>query len=206
MMEAEGGEKHRIKVLSKHLSFPCQVKIKIKEKGKPPKRRKVSMGVKKVRFIFHEEWIWMVAVRGLGKEIIVLLTNLKIEGKEDLLKILEIYLTRWKCEESYRFIKQAYHLEDVRVRKFNSLRNILAILMSVFFFLSVVIGEKLRLQILLKKIYEKAKRFYQIPPFKYYALCDGIFNILFGKKFAPSPLPPPPSIPYLFLPFEPLKT
>jgi|GEM_PF-3928652 len=109
------------------------------------------MGVKKVRFIFHEEWIWMVAVRGLGKEIIVLLTNLKIEGKEDLLKILEIYLTRWKCEESYRFIKQAYHLEDVRVRKFNSLRNILAILMSVFFFLSVVIGEKLRLQILLKK-------------------------------------------------------
>jgi len=36
---------------------------------------------------------------------------------------LRDYLTRWKCEESYRFIKQAYNLEDVRVMSYRALRN-----------------------------------------------------------------------------------
>jgi hypothetical protein len=40
--------------------------------------------------------------------------NVKI--KEALWRIVEIYLTRWKCEESFRYIKQCYNLEDIRVR------------------------------------------------------------------------------------------
>jgi len=47
----------------------------------------------------------------------MLLTNLKVEAAEDALRIMEIYLTRWKCEESFRFIKQAYQLEDVKLLK-----------------------------------------------------------------------------------------
>ncbi|MCJ7783093.1 MAG: transposase [Desulfobacterales bacterium] len=27
--------------------------------------------------------------------------------------MLEIYLVRWRCEETYHFMKQAYNLEDV---------------------------------------------------------------------------------------------
>lgn len=44
-------------------------------------------------------------------------------------------------------------------------------------------GRKLKLNILLKKIYEKAKRFFQIPVFKQYALADGIFRILFNARW-----------------------
>ncbi len=96
----------------------------------------------------------------------MLLTNL---DKNPVI-ILEMYLTRWKVEESIRFLKQEYNLEDVRVRSYAGLRNTVSFLLAVFYFLSVYLGRKLKLNILLKKIYEKAKRFFQIPPFKHYCL------------------------------------
>ena len=52
------------------------------------------------------------------------------------MRILEIYLTRWKCEESYRFIKQSYNLEDVRVLSYTALRNIMDLVQAVFYFVS----------------------------------------------------------------------
>ncbi|RKY87785.1 hypothetical protein DRQ11_05305 [candidate division KSB1 bacterium] len=39
----------------------------------------------------------------------------------------------------------------------------------------------------MKKIYEKAKIFFQIPRFKQYAINEGIHRLLFGKKFKTAP-------------------
>jgi len=128
----------------------------------------------------------LVVVRGFGKEPMLLLTNVDKEPKD----ILEIYLTRWKCEESFRFLKQEYHLEDIRVRSYNSLRNTIVLVHAVFYFLSVYLGRSLKINILLKKILEKAKRFFQIPVFKHYAIADGIYRILFGTKWeSPDKIP-----------------
>jgi len=44
---------------------------------------------------------------------------------------------------------------------------------AVFYFLSVELGRNLKLSILLRKIYEKAKRFFQIPPC---LLADRVLN------------------------------
>jgi len=56
--------------------------------------------------------------------------------------------------------------------------------MVEFFFISVVLGTAARLRILLKKVYERSKRLFEIPPFKQYAICEGIYNLLFGRKFS----------------------
>jgi len=128
----------------------------------------------------------LVVVRGFGKDPMLLLTNVNKEPKE----ILEIYLTRWKCEESFRFLKQEYHLEDIRVRRYNALRNTIALVHAVFYFLSVYLGRSLKINILLKKVLEKAKRFFQLPVFKHYAIADGIYRILFGVKWqSPDKIP-----------------
>jgi len=37
---------------------------------------------------------------------------------------VQIYLTRWKIEETFRFIKQSYNLEDIRVLKYQRLKNL----------------------------------------------------------------------------------
>ncbi len=115
---------------------------------------------------------------------------------------MEIYLTRWKCEESLRFIKEAYQLEDVRVLKYEGLRNIVSLIMAVFFFVSVVLGAAAKLRMLLKKVYEKSKRLFEIPPFKQYAICDGIYNLLFGRKFSRGDKESIPETPQLWLPLN----
>ncbi len=121
----------------------------------------------------------LVVIKGFGKEPMLLITNVDKTPQE----LLEIYLTRWKCEESFRFLKHEYHLEDVRVRRYVGLRNTIVIMHAVFYFLSVYLGRRLKLQILLNKILEKAKRFFEIPAFKQYAVADGIFRLLFNKKW-----------------------
>ncbi len=48
----------------------------------------------------------MVVVKGFGIKPMMLLTNcaVNIRKKQSIWKIVEYYLTRWKCDESYRYI------------------------------------------------------------------------------------------------------
>jgi len=167
------------------LKCPCEYKTKISIRGEVFKEKILYIGWVKARFSFNKIPVTMVVIKGYGEFPLMLITNLEVHHFTDALHILEIYLTRWKCEESWRFIKQGYKLEDIRVLKYTGLRNTAALLTAVFFFISVILGIGLKLRILLKKIYEKAKRFFEIPPFKQYAICDGIYSILFGKNLSP---------------------
>ena len=113
-------------------------------------------------------------------------------GRDHAEWIADIYLTRWKCEEAYRFLKQSYHLEDVRVRSYTALRNTFALVHAVFYFVSVVIGTKAKLNLVFKKVCEKAKRFYEVATFFQYAVADGIHRLLFGSRTGPhTPAPTP---------------
>ena len=123
--------------------------------------------------------ISIIIVRGFGQEPMVLITNVDKDPKD----ILEIYLTRWKCEESFRFLKHEYKLEDVRTRRYKAIRNTAVLLHAVFYFISVYLGRRLK-KILLQRILEKAKRFFQTPVFKQYAIADGIYRLLFNLKWS----------------------
>jgi len=159
---------------------PCRRELTIRREGEV-KKKTISVGHVAVRLPFHDGWLWLAVVKGYGEEPLMLLTNLEVD-RLGALRVLEIYLTRWKCEESYRFIKQAYNLEDVRVLSYTALRNMMVLVQAVFYFISVELVKKLKLNILLKKIYEKAKRFFEIPDFRQYAIADGIYRILFASK------------------------
>lgn len=180
-----------------------KAEIVIHPKGEPVKKKTIRIGFQKVSFTFEKnKELALVVIKGMGKKPLMLLTNLKVETAEDALKIMEVYLTRWKCEESFRFIKEAYGLEDVRVLKYEGLRNTVSLIMAVFFFVSVVLGAAAKLRILLKKVYEKSKRLFEIPPFKQYAICDGIYNLLFGRKFSRQEKDAAPQTPQLWLPLN----
>jgi hypothetical protein len=134
----------------------------------------------------------LVVIRGFGAEPILLLTNVPPgSGPGYAAFVADVYLTRWKCEETYRFVKQAYRLEDVRVRSYVALRNMYALVTAVLYFVSVVIGAKAKLNLIFKRVCEKAKRFYEIAAFYQYAVADGIHRLLVGS--ANGPLPPPPA-------------
>ena len=137
----------------------------------------------------------LVVIKGFGEKPMLLLTNVPDKKPHE---ILEIYLTRWKIEESYRVLKSGYHVEDIRARSYVSLRNVVALLMAAFYFLAVVLGKRFELRILLAKVLKHAKRFFATPGFKFYALADGLFHMLFGIGFQP-PKKPEPSGPRLLM-------
>jgi hypothetical protein len=138
--------------------------------------------------------LWLVVIRGFGQEPVLLLTNVApAKDREHAAFVADVYLTRWKseglceCEEAYRFVKQAYRLEDVRVRSYVALRNVYALVTAVLYFVSVVIGTKAKLNLIFKQVCEKAERFYEIATFYQYAVADGIHRLLFGSGTGPLP-------------------
>jgi len=88
------------------------------------------------------------------------------------------YLTRWLVEETIRFIKQSYRLEDLRVLNYERLRNLAALVMAAAYFAAVWLGESLKLAVLASRVSRVAKRFFGVPEFHYYALADGIAVLL----------------------------
>ena len=110
----------------------------------------------------------------------LLLTN-ALEGARDsqsLWWIAQIYLTRWKIEETFRFIKQSYNLEDIRVMKYQRLKNLVVLVTAAAYFAATFLGQKMKLRILCEKLLIISQRFFGIPPFRFYALADGIKKIL----------------------------
>ena len=106
--------------------------------------------------------------------------NLKV--KESVWRITEIYITRWKCDESYRYIKQCYNLEDVRVRSYIGIRNIVVLVLAISYFAAVYLGQSTKLKIMVERIYIFSKRFFAVPSFNNYAIADGLYNLLFPDK------------------------
>jgi hypothetical protein len=180
------GEEKSVLQAASSCSCPHQREVVIQKDGET-KRKTISVGHTEVRLPFHKVPLSLVVVRGYSEKPLMLLTNVKVDSC-GVLRILEIYLTRWKCEESYRFIKQAYNLEDVRVLSYIALRNMVVLIQAVFYFISVELGKKLKLNILLKKIFERAKRFFEIPDFRQYAVADGIYNIFCASRTGIMPM------------------
>ena len=174
------GRKQKALRIAWRCQCPERREVTVQRDGQKSKKM-ISVGQVSVKLPFRDEPLSLVVVKGFGESPLMLLTNLELK-KVGVIRILEIYLTRWKCEESYRFIKQAYNLEDVRVMSYRALRNMVVLVQAVFYFVSVELGKKLRLNILLKKIFEKAKRFFEIPDFKQYAIADGIYKVLFASR------------------------
>ena len=134
----------------------------------------------------REEPLLLVVVAGFGQEPLLLLTNLGgVRDSQSPWWIAQIYLTRWKIEQTSRFVKQSYQLEDIRVMRYQRLKNLVLLMTAAAYFATAFLGQKLKLKILCEKLLIISQRFFGIPPFRFYALADGICNIL--SRSSPSP-------------------
>ncbi|MCK5136902.1 MAG: transposase [Bacteroidales bacterium] len=138
----------------------------------------LSFGHVKVQLPEMDTSLNMVVVRGLGSKPMMLLTTLEIgPGQKDVWFIVLAYLKRWSVEETIRFIKQTYDLENIRVLRYARLQNMMALILAVFYFVAVILDQNQKLTIMAGHILKSAKRVFGIPDFKYYALGDGLSNI-----------------------------
>jgi hypothetical protein len=153
----------------------------IKEEAGGEKRLQLEYGVRPVKLPGRSEPLSLVVVRGLGEQPLLLLTNVAVQpSRKSLWFIVRGYLTRWLVEETIRFIKQSYRLEELRVLSYERLRNLVALVLAAVYFSAVWLGESLKLAVLATRVTQVARRFFGVPDFHYYALADGI-AVLFSR-------------------------
>jgi Transposase DDE domain len=140
----------------------------------------------------RSEKLWLVVLAGFGEERLMLLTNLPMIARDSpsVWWIVQIYLTRWKIEETFRFVKQSYNLEDIRVMKYQRLKNLVILVTAAAYFAATFLGQQMKLRILCEKLLIISQRFFGIPPFRFYALADGIRQILSQATLSPPETPP----------------
>lgn len=190
-------DRRRHRVTIHHLSARCRLRYRARiikiEKGQE-KIYELRYGAEPFRLPGREEPLLLVVVAGFGQEPLLLLTNLSgVRDSQSLWWIVQIYLTRWKIEETFRFVKQSYQLEDIRVMRYQRLKNLVLLMTAAAYFAAAFLGQKLKLKILCEKLLIISQRFFGIPPFRFYALADGIRNLLSGSSPSPPATDPPSS-------------
>jgi hypothetical protein len=151
----------------------------VKEQRGEEKVYHIEYGFCPVKLPGRDEQLYLMVVKGFGKEPMMLLTNVAMKrNRKQVEFIVSSYLSRWLVEETIRFIKQSYHLEDIRVLDYERLKNLVALAVAAAYFSAVWLGESLKLKVLTTRVAQVAKRFFGVPDFHYYALADGIAVLL----------------------------
>jgi hypothetical protein len=82
-------------------------------------------------------------------------------------------------------------MEDIRVLRYQRLKNLVVLVAAAAYFAATFLGQKLKLKILCERLLIISQRFFGIPPFRFYALADGIKHLLSGTgPSAPTEEPP----------------
>ena len=193
------GDRHLLyrgrKILARDLAAVCPLPyaetLKRQNLNGSETVRTIEFGFRNVRLPGMDQRLSLLVVRGFGAKPLMALTTLPLSNtRQSLSWVLEAYLTRWRIEETLRFAKQSYAIEDVRVLGYQSLRNMMALVLVAMHFAMAYLGTHSKLAVLRHHALRAAKRLFGIPDFWYYAIADGIREILARSLVQPFRDPP----------------
>jgi len=138
----------------------------------------LEFGYRNVKFSGREETLGLLVVRGFGQKPMMLLTTEPLRrSRKALWRFVRAYMRRWAIEETIRYIKQSYELEDVRVLNYRSLQNMMPLVYAVAYFAAVLLDTASKLRVMAGYVLKAAKRVFGIPEFHYYCIADGLTSI-----------------------------
>lgn len=122
-----------------------------------------------------QELTFIIITSTIGSSMI-LVTNLNCNDLLDARKIYFKYLSCWKIEQSFKFMKEQYKLEKFHVRSFQSIQNIYKLVNIIFNYFAFLLKRKNSL--LMKYLIDISLNinFKKDVKFKYYRIADGIKN------------------------------
>ena len=174
-----------------HCPCPFRTTVTRIKDGKE-KTYELRFGYRKVRLPERAEPLFLLVVHGLGEVPLMLLTNEPLRRSfKWVWRMVRAYLKRWCIEETIRYIKTCYDLENVRVLTYKGLQNLMPLVLSATFFAACVLDHDARLRVMAGYIERAAKRVFGIPDFKYYALADGLRALLTRHPGRPVTRPGP---------------
>jgi hypothetical protein len=165
----------RINILTLADQFKGKFSLKFKRKNGKQADCKISIVPIKLPCRPNDD-LNLVICRGIGKDPLMLITNMKSDDDRLAVTITKVYLMRWRIEEFYGFKKQQFDFEDFRVRSLNSIRN-LDLLLTVAIGYIGMMSENVEERKTTMELITISKRIYDTPKFLFYAIADGIFTV-----------------------------
>jgi len=139
----------------------------------------LRFGFRRVLLPDRPEPLYLLVIHGFGEEPLMLLTTEPLRSSfKCLWRMVRAYLKRWGIEETIRYVKTCYDLENVRVLNYQGLQNLMPLVLAVMFFAACVLDHDARLRVMAGYVEKAAKRLFGVPDFKYYALADGLRALL----------------------------
>ena len=162
---------------------PCPFKANVtRMKDGKEKSYELRFGHRKVRLPERSEPLYLLVVHGFGEKPLMLLTNEPLaRSYKRLWHMIGAYIKRWCIEETIRYVKTCYDLENVRILNYQGLQNLMPLVLAATFFAACVLDHDSRLRVMAGYVERAAKRVFGIPDFKYYALADGL-RAIFAKS------------------------
>ena len=158
----------------------------------------LHFGFRRVRLPDRTEPLCLLVIHGFGEEPLMLLTTEALRSSfKCLWRMVRSYLKRWAIEDTIRYVKTCYDLENIRVLNYRGLQNLMPLLLAVMYFAACVLDHDARLRVMAAYVEKAAKRVFGIPDFKYYAFADGlrsIFTLHPGRPYMARPSPPNPQM------------
>ena len=140
------------------------------------------------RVYYKGKALSLVVSRRANAAVSWYLTNVEGKPQQVMKQVMEGYTLRWRIEEYHRQIKQSYHLENIRLRKYVAIKNMVSFVMLAASFIS-----RLPENLVIKLLCE-AKRLFRnklkdIPNYYYYMLTAAVSCCLAAAvKQRPVPL------------------
>ena len=127
---------------------------------------------------YNQKEYTLVIVYGLKEgSPMKLLTNIKIQDKKEVIKVVRLYLSRWRIEEYFRGKKQEYDFENMRVRTLASMNN-LNMMLTIHLGHMAILAEKIDKNLLTIKIIYASKSLREKSIVWLSQIARGIKNIL----------------------------
>lgn len=147
--------------------------------GERERTYKLHFGFRRVQLPGRPESLCLLVIRGFGQEPLMLLTTEALRHSfKQLWWFVRAYIKRWAIEETIRYIKTCYDLENVRVLNYQGLQNLMPLVLAAMYFCACILDHDSRLRVMAGYVERAAKRLFGIPDFKYYALADGLRALL----------------------------
>ncbi|MBD5530359.1 MAG: transposase [Lachnospiraceae bacterium] len=125
--------------------------------------------------------IYLVLVYGVTEHPMMLVTNKMIRSKEDVIRVAELYFSRWRIEEYFRCKKQVFQFENFRVRKLKAI-NALNFYITLCMAFLAHISMKPETNAIKVSIIKTAATIKEKVHFCYYRLAKGISGVLSYAK------------------------
>lgn len=171
-------------MLAKEVARTCPClfrKTIVKLEGDREVCHELRFGHRKVHLPDRPEPLYLLVIHGFGAEPLMLMTTEPLRRSfKCLWRWVRAYMRRWSIEETIRYVKTCYDLENVRVLNYQGLQNLMPLVLAATFFAACILDHDQRLRIMAQYVETAAKRLFGIPDFKYYALADGM-SALFSR-------------------------